>query len=157
MRLPDACLVVGVMTLLLSAGLSGGLGGERDGGPGETSSEMPFAGCSEDALPETTETASPVDDVRDWTIAIYWAGDNNLDPDTDTFISLWMQSLWNREDVALSVFIDRSSFPANMSTLTEKGWTEITRYTDEVNSSSPSVLSDFMTYTLTDPALKADR
>jgi hypothetical protein len=157
MRFSDACLVVGVMALLLSAGLGGGLGGERDGGPGETSSEMPSAGCSEDAPSETTETASPVDDIRDWTIAVYWAGDNNLDPDTDTFISLWMQSLWNREDVALSVFIDRSSFPANMSTLTEKGWTEITRYTEEVNSSSPSVLSDFMTYTLTDPALKADR
>ncbi len=63
----------------------------------------------------------------------------------------------NREDVALSVFIDRSSLPANLSTLTEEGWTEINRYSEEANSSSPDVLSDFMTYTLTDPALESDR
>jgi hypothetical protein len=152
-----ACLVVGVIAVLLSAGLGGSLGGECDRGSGETSSGIPSASCSQDAPLEIAETASPVDDIRDWTIAIYWAGDNNLDPDTDTFISLWMQSLRNREDVALSVFVDRSSLPANLSTLTEKGWTEVTRYSEEVNSSSPDVLSDFITYTMTDPVLKADR
>lgn len=142
---------------MLYSGLGGILCGDCDWRSDELSSGMHSASTSEDARLETAETATSVDGLRDWTIAIYWAGDNNLDPDTDTFISIWMQSLRNREDVALSVFIDRSSVPANLSTLTEEGWKEINRYSEKVNSSSPDVLSDFMTFTLTDPALESDR
>jgi len=98
-----------------------------------------------------------VDDrqLRDWTIAMYWASDNNLDEYTDYFVQLWMDHLTNRDDVALCVFIDRLDLPANISTLTEDGWQEVARY-EEVNSSSPETLASFVDYALTEPSLASE-
>ncbi len=95
------------------------------------------------------------DAPRKWTIAMYWASDNNLDEYTEYFIELWMEYLTNREDVALCVFIDRLELPANISTLTEEGWTEIENL-GEVNSSSPDTLESFVTYALTEPDLASE-
>ncbi len=95
------------------------------------------------------------DNARKWTIAMYWASDNNLDEYTDYFVQLWIDYLTNREDVALCVFIDRLTMPANLSTLTETGWVEIRSY-EEINSSSPDTLSSFIQYALTEPTLSAD-
>ncbi len=96
-----------------------------------------------------------VDVPRKWTIAMYWASDNNLDEYTEYFIELWMEYLENREDVALCVFIDRLELPANISTLTEDGWMEVENL-GEVNSSSPITLSSFITYALTEPTLASE-
>ncbi|UCE80563.1 MAG: hypothetical protein JSV94_05260 [Methanobacteriota archaeon] len=95
------------------------------------------------------------DNRRKWTIAMYWASDNNLDEYTEYFIGLWIDHLLNREDVALCVFIDRLYKPANISTLTEEGWVERMSF-DEINSSSPDTLSYFLDYSLTEPSLAAD-
>jgi hypothetical protein len=95
------------------------------------------------------------DAPRKWTIAMYWASDNNLDEYTEYFIELWMEHLENREDVALCVFIDRLELPANISTLTEDGWMEI-KNLGEVNSSSPDTLASFITYALTAPDLASE-
>lgn len=92
---------------------------------------------------------------RKWTIAMYWASDNNLDEYTEYFIGLWIDYLSNRDDVALCVFIDRLDRPANISTLTENGWVEEMNL-GEVNSSSPNMLSFFVNYSLTEPSLSAD-
>lgn len=97
----------------------------------------------------------PEDTVRKWTIAMYWASDNNLDGDTEHFMELWMEHMTNREDVALCVFLDRLELPANISTLTEDGWTEI-ECLGEVNSSSPDTLASFVTYALTEPDLVSE-
>ena len=98
---------------------------------------------------------SIVDNARKWTIGMYWASDNNLDEYTEYFIQLWMDYLTNRDDVALCVFIDRLTMPANLSTLTETGWVEIESY-EEINSSSPATLSSFIQYALTEPSLSSD-
>jgi hypothetical protein len=95
------------------------------------------------------------DGTRDWTIAMYWASDNNLDEYTDYFVSLWREYLTNTEDVALCVFMDRLELPANISTLTEDGWVEKMSL-GEVNSSSPDTLSMFIEYALTEPSLASD-
>lgn len=92
---------------------------------------------------------------RKWTIAMYWASDNNLDEYTDYFVNLWKECLTNREDVALCVFLDRLELPANISTLTEDGWVEIVNL-GEVNSSSPDTLSSFIEYALTEPTLASE-
>lgn len=118
---------------------------------GNVASTDPTAGMASD------ETASEGagDGQRKWTIAMYWASDNDLDEYTDYFIGLWIEHLTNREDVALSVFIDRLDAPANISTLTEEGWREA-KDLGEVNSSSSDTLSSFLNYSLTEPSLKAD-
>lgn len=95
------------------------------------------------------------DAPRKWTIAMYWASDNNLDEYTDYFVSLWREYLTNREDVALCVFLDRLELPANISTLTEDGWVEEENL-GEVNSSSPDTLSSFIRYALTEPKLASE-
>ncbi|HIJ17591.1 MAG TPA: hypothetical protein HA364_07450 [Thermoplasmata archaeon] len=99
--------------------------------------------------------APEVDAPRKWTIAMYWASDNNLDEYTDYFVSLWREHLTNTEDVALCVFMDRLELPANISTLTEDGWVEKITY-EEVNSSSPDTLATFIEYALTEPSLASD-
>lgn len=112
------------------------------------------AGLADDAdsvLHSSAEDASQ----RSWTIAMYWASDNNLDEYTDYFVQLWIDHLKNREDVALCVFIDRLGLPANVSTLTQDGWQEVFSY-EEVNSSSPDTLASFIEYALTEPALASD-
>src|SRR4030042_5717238 len=95
------------------------------------------------------------DDVRDWTIAMYWASDNSLDEYTEYFVQLWIDQLTNREDIAMCVFIDRLYLPANISTLTQDGWQEVESY-EEVNSSSPDTLASFLEYALTEPALASE-
>ena len=95
------------------------------------------------------------DNRRKWTIAMYWASDNNLDEYTEYFIGLWIDYLSNLEDVALCVFIDRLELPANVSTLTEEGWVERVNL-GEVNSSSPDTLSWFVNYSMTAPDLSSD-
>ncbi len=94
-------------------------------------------------------------DVRDWTIAMYWASDNSLDEYTEYFVQLWIDQLTNREDIAMCVFIDRLYLPANVSTLTEDGWQEVASY-EEVNSSSPDTLASFLEYALTEPSLASE-
>jgi hypothetical protein len=98
---------------------------------------------------------SDEDNARKWTIAMYWASDNNLDEYTEYFVQMWMDCLTNREDVALCVFIDRLTMPANLSTLTESGWVEVVSY-EEVNSSSPETLSSFIQFAMTEPSLSSD-
>lgn len=93
--------------------------------------------------------------LRNWTVAIYWAADNNLDEYADYYVDLWIEELTNREDIAVCVFIDRLELPANISTITEEGWTEIADL-GEVNSSSPETLSSFIEYALTEPALASE-
>ena len=99
--------------------------------------------------------ALEVDAPRKWTIAMYWASDNNLDEYTDYFVSMWREHLTNTEDIALCVFMDRLELPANISTLTEDGWVEKASY-DEINSSSPDTLAMFIEYALTEPSLASD-
>lgn len=112
-------------------------------------------GHGDDATIGDSQTVSSDDNRRKWTIAMYWASDNNLDEYTEYFIGLWIDYLSNRDDVALCVFIDRLEKPANISTLTEEGWVERMNL-GEVNSSSPDTLSSFLNYSLTDPSLAAD-
>jgi hypothetical protein len=95
------------------------------------------------------------DAPKKWTLAMYWASDNNLDEYTEYFIEMWMEHLTNLEDVALCTFFDRLELPANISTYTEDGWIE-TQVLGEVNSSSPDTLSSFVTYALTEPSLAAE-
>ena len=92
---------------------------------------------------------------RKWTIAMYWASDNNLDEYTEYFIELWMKYLTNPEEVALCVFLDRLDLPSNISTFTEDGWMEVENL-GEVNSSSPETLSSFLTYALAEPSLASE-
>jgi len=107
----------------------------------------------------TTEAPQPVEsedaDLRSWTVAMYWDADNDLDSFTETFIGIWKESLTNRVDVALSAYIDGLTTPANYSTLTEDGWEEV-RALGELNSSDPKTLSDFITFTMTEPTLAAE-
>ncbi|UCE92026.1 MAG: hypothetical protein JSV90_02480 [Methanobacteriota archaeon] len=112
------------------------------------STGQPSNGVPEEVVPEDHGQ-------RKWTIAMYWVSDNDLDEYTDYFIDMWIEQLTNREDIALSVFLDRYDASANISTLTEEGWQE-TKDLGEVNSSSPETLSSFLNYSLTEPALKAD-
>ena len=93
--------------------------------------------------------------LRQWTIAMYWAGDNDLDGLTDTFIQMWREHTTNTDDIALSVFIDRLDAPANISTFTEEGWVERVAL-GEVNSSSPDTLQSFIEYSMTEPTLEAE-
>jgi len=95
------------------------------------------------------------DDTRDWTIAMYWVSDNNLDEYTDYFAQMWIDHLKNTEDVALCVFLDRLELPTNVSTLTEDGWQEVYSY-EELNSSSPDTLASFLEFALTEPSLASD-
>ncbi|MDQ1372304.1 MAG: hypothetical protein QG582_1220 [Candidatus Thermoplasmatota archaeon] len=93
--------------------------------------------------------------LRQWTIAMYWAGDNDLDGLTDTFIQMWREHTTNTDDIALSVFIDRLDAPANISTFTEEGWVERAAL-GEVNSSSPDTLQSFIEYSMAEPTLEAE-
>jgi hypothetical protein len=108
------------------------------------------------AASSATAALSSEDDVqRDWTVAMYWASDNNLDEYTDYFVNVWRESLTNTEDIAMCIFMDRATLPANISTVTEDGWVEEVSL-GEVNSSSPDTLADFIEFALTDPALASD-
>lgn len=118
---------------------------------GPTAAVLGDAPGQDDAVAPESED----DSARDWTIAMYWASDNNLDEYTDYFVSLWRESLTNTEDVALCVFLDRVDVPANISTLTEDGWVE-QESLGEVNSSSAETLAMFVEYALTEPALASD-
>ena len=102
-----------------------------------------------------TALASEDDAQHDWTIAMYWASDNNLDEYTEPVIRLWRESLTNTEDISLCVFIDRLELPANISTVTEDGWVEKASL-GEVNSSSPDTLAMFIEYALTEPSMASD-
>jgi len=93
--------------------------------------------------------------LRKWTLAMYWASDNNLDEYTEYFIEMWMKYLTNLEDVALCTFFDRLELPSNISTFTESGWVE-QEVLGEVNSSSPDTLSHFLEYALTEPSLASE-
>ncbi len=95
------------------------------------------------------------DGAKDWTIAMYWVSDNNLDEYTDYFVQMWIDHLKNTEDVAMCVFLDRLELPTNISTLTEEGWQEIYSY-EEVNSTSPDTLASFLEFALTEPSLASD-
>ncbi len=115
---------------------------------------MTITASSASAINE--DVSSREDDApRKWTIAMYWASDNNLDEYTDYFVSLWREHLTNTEDVALCVFMDRLELPANISTLTEDGWVEEASL-GEVNSSSPDTLASFIEYALTEPSLASE-
>jgi len=116
-------------------------------------SAIPIAG-SDNGSPEG-DTGTTDQAERKWTIAMYWASDNNLDEYTEYFVTMWMEHLTNREDIALCVFLDRLELPANISTLTEDGWTEVANL-GEVNSSSPDTLSSFIEYALTEPTLASE-
>lgn len=96
-----------------------------------------------------------VDDLRDWTIAMYWDADNSLDELTDTFVDIWLQSLTDRVDVAMSVYIDGLYDTANISTVTEEGWQEVEAL-GEANSSDPATLQHFLEFTLNDKSLAAE-
>jgi hypothetical protein len=110
--------------------------------------------CKMDSI--TAGVNEEFDDApKKWTLAMYWASDNNLDEYTEYFIEMWMEYLTNLEDVALCTFFDRLELPANISTYTEDGWTE-TQVLGEVNSSSPDTLSMFLKYALTEPSLASD-
>jgi hypothetical protein len=114
------------------------------------------SGTIGDRVPCDAENAqTDSDEQREWTIAMYWVSDNNLDEYTDYFISLWRQYLTNTEDIALCVFLDRLELPSNISTLTEEGWVEKVDL-GEVNSSSPDTLSSFVEYALTEPSLASE-
>jgi hypothetical protein len=106
---------------------------------------------------DADEVEEPMTDapLRRWTIAMYWASDNDLDGLTETFIQMWREHTINTDDIALSVFIDRLDAPANISTYTEEGWVERAAL-GEVNSSSPDTLQSFVEYSLTEPALDAE-
>jgi hypothetical protein len=108
------------------------------------------SGPTDEVQPPTTESAP-----HKWTIAMYWASDNNLDEYTDYFVGLWKEALTNRDDIAMCVFMDRLELPANISTVTEDGWVEIESL-GEVNSSSPDTLSSFITYAMAEPTLASD-
>ncbi len=95
------------------------------------------------------------DSERSWTIGMYWAADNNLDSMTETFLDIWLDNIWNRDDVALAIFIDRLELPANISTVTEEGWVE-REYLGDVNSSNPQTLSDFIEFFMTAEYLEAE-
>ncbi len=95
------------------------------------------------------------DNPRKWTIAMYWASDNNLDEYTEYFIDLWIDRLTNTDDIAMCVFVDRLELPANISTLTEEGWVERESF-EEIDSASPETLASFIDYALTEPMLAAD-
>ena len=99
--------------------------------------------------------ASEDSGLRSWTVAMYWDGDNDLDSLTETFIGIWKDSLTNRVDVALSAYIDGLTTPANYSTLTEDGWKEV-KALGEMNTSDPKTLTDFITFTMTEPTLAAE-
>lgn len=119
-----------------------------------TAAMMTITASSASAINE--DVSSREDDApRKWTIAMYWASDNNLDEYTDYFVSLWREHLTNTEDVALCVFMDRLELPANISTLTEDGWVEEASL-GEVNSSSPDTLASFIEYALTEPSLASE-
>lgn len=120
-----------------------------------------FSGLVLVIMVAVTASSAIADDDSDaaaahkWTIAMYWASDNNLDEYTDYFLSLWSSALTNRDDIALCVFLDRLTLPANISTLTEDGWVEEASL-GEVNSSSPETLASFITYALTEPKLASE-
>lgn len=117
-----------------------------------TSTVVADNGPSESAY----EAALAEQDVQNkWTIAMYWASDNSLDPYTDYFVNLWREALTNTEEVALCVFLDRLELPSNISTVTEDGWVEVANL-GEVNSSSPETLSSFIEYALSEPSLASD-
>jgi len=113
------------------------------------------AGAYDDDLQSDAEDYEQSDNPRKWTIAMYWASDNNLDEYTEYFVDLWIDQLTNRDDIALCVFIDRLELPANISTLTEDGWVERESF-DEIDSASPDTLASFLDYALTEPILAAD-
>ncbi len=101
--------------------------------------------------------APPVEEdvTHEWTIAMYWASDNNLDEYTDYFVNLWRESLTNTDDIALCVFLDRVDVPSNISIISEDGWVEVANL-GEANSSSPDTLAMFVDYALTEPSLASE-
>ncbi|MBE0519187.1 MAG: hypothetical protein IH630_08225 [Thermoplasmata archaeon] len=115
------------------------------------------------SISENGSLASVSDDLaaqernpeRSWTIGMYWAADNNIDSMTDTFLDIWLDNLWNRDDVSLAIFIDRLELPANISTVTEEGWIE-RECMGDVNSSDPETLSDFIEFFMTEQYLEAE-
>jgi len=110
-------------------------------------------GGAEEELIDAPEAVTT--DLRDWTVAIYWDADNNLESITDAIMALWMDSLTNRVDIALSVYIDRLYGPANISTVTEDGWKEV-KALGEANTSDPETLQSFIEFTVTEPSLAAE-
>jgi hypothetical protein len=102
----------------------------------------------------TIEAGEDVSREKCWTVGMYWAGDNDLDGFTETFFDMWAESLVNRAEIGLAVFADRLDSGATISTLPETGWV-VEEDLGEVNSSSPSVLADFIDYFMSSEELRA--
>lgn len=109
--------------------------------------------------------AGPTDAPKKWTVGLYWATDNDLDPETqwypdamnfpsDFFPDLWENSLTNRAEVGLAVFMDELD-GARTIVMEEDGWVE-TQTLGNVNSSDPEVLQDFVEYFMTEDSLDAE-
>lgn len=114
-----------------------------------------WAGVAYGGISSSVSVSETEKDMRDWTIAMYWVSDNNLDEYTDYFVQMWIDHLKNTEDVAMCVFLDRLDLPTNISTLTEDGWQEVSSH-EELNSSSPDTLASFLEFALTEPSLASD-
>lgn len=126
------------------------------------------------SMAESSSTEPPqlesTDALKNWTVGLYWAVDNDLDPSydwysgcqgvgggayftSDWYPDLWENSLTNREDVGLAVFWDGLD-GARTIVLDESGWVE-TQSLGYVNSADPEVLQDFIEYFMAEESLEA--
>jgi len=145
------------VALALSVALVPGMFMNDDGpwNQAENDLTMPSAEGAVPTGPASDASKAVTTDMRSWTVAVYWDADNNLESITDAMVGLWLDSLTDRTDVAMSIYIDRLYGPANVSTVTEDGWTEALAL-GEVNSSDPDTLSSFIEFTVTEPTLAAE-
>jgi len=85
---------------------------------------------------------------KEWTLMMYWVADNNLEFCTEFALATWESALTDDTEINLIAMIDILSKPGTWIYEVSGGSSEIVKTYDELNTSDPETLEDFLDYGL---------
>lgn len=92
--------------------------------------------------------ASGANAEKDWTIMMYWDGDNSLEFTTGFCLSIWEQTLTSNDNVNIVAFVDIASMNGAWVYEIADGKNKTVATWPEQNSSDPMVLEKFILFAM---------
>ncbi len=88
------------------------------------------------------------DDVKEWTMLVFWCADNNLEFCTEFAMDAWERSLTSNEEVNVVAMVDLLSVEGTWIYEVKDGDSKVVKEYPELNTSDPAVLKMFVNYGL---------
>ncbi len=85
------------------------------------------------------------DEGKDWTILIFWDGDNNLEPCTEFCMGIWQSAMTSDEHINIVALVDLLSVEGTWMYEFHPGGYETVASLGERDMSDPAVLEEFLT------------